>query len=122
MDTRTKIVAPEVLAAPGLNAPTVAVGYFDVLQPAHVAELETLGGPGPLVVVVLPLAGELLSQRSRAELIAALRSVDYVVVAEDSDPSRLLDLLQPSRVARLETEDLRRRQELIDEVRRRHHA
>jgi glycerol-3-phosphate cytidylyltransferase-like family protein len=122
MDTRSKIISPEALAALTLSAPVLAVGYFDVLRPAHVAELEALAGAGPLVVVVLPLAGELLSQHSRAELVAALRAVDYVVVAADSDLSGLFDLLRPSRVARLETADLHRRHELIEEVRRRHHA
>ncbi|MGP8243052.1 MAG: hypothetical protein ACLQVN_00870 [Bryobacteraceae bacterium] len=122
MDTRSKIVTPEALAALGLNAPAVAVGYFDVLGPAHVAELEALAGAGPLVVVVLPLVGELLAERTRAELVAALRAVNYVVAAEDPDPSALLDRLQPARVAHLETADLRRRRELIEDVRRRHHA
>ncbi|MGA2117533.1 MAG: hypothetical protein ABSH56_22575 [Bryobacteraceae bacterium] len=122
MDTRNKIVAPEALAALGLNGPTVAVGYFDVLGPAHVVELEALAGAGPLVAVVLPLQGELLAERSRAELVAALRAVDYVVAAQDCDPSELLALLRPSRVAHLETADLHRRHELIENVRRRHHA
>jgi bifunctional ADP-heptose synthase (sugar kinase/adenylyltransferase) len=122
MDTRDKIVTPEALPALGLNAPAVATGYFDVLGPEHVAELEALAGAGPLVVVVLPLDGELLAERTRAELVAALRAVDYVVAAKDPDPSGLLDLLRPSRVARLETADLRRRHELIEDVRRRHHA
>ena len=122
MDSRNKIVLPEALPALGLPAPTVAVGYFDVLGPAHVAELDALTGAGPLVVVVLPLESELLAERTRAELVAALRAVDYVVAADVPDPSALLDVLRPSRVARLETADLRRRHELIEDVRRRHHA
>jgi bifunctional ADP-heptose synthase (sugar kinase/adenylyltransferase) len=122
MDTRTKIVAPDELSVLGLNAPVVAVGYFDVLRPAHVLELEALAGTGPLVVVVLPLDGELLAERTRAELVAALRAVDYVMAAPDPDPSALLQQLQPSRVARLETADLAYRHELIEDVRRRHHA
>jgi bifunctional ADP-heptose synthase (sugar kinase/adenylyltransferase) len=122
MDTRSKIVTPEALAALGLNGPTVAIGYFDVLRAGHVVELEALAGAGPLVVVVLPLDGELLAQRSRAELVAALRAVDYVVAPGDSGPSALLELLRPARVAHLETADLRRRHELIEDVRRRHHA
>jgi len=122
MDTRNKIVTADTLPNLGLRAPVVAVGYFDVLRPAHVAELEALAGAGPLVVVVLQLDGEFLAERTRAELVAALRAVDYVVAAADPDPSALLDVLRPARVARLETADLRRRHELIEDVRRRHHA
>ena len=47
MDTRSKIVTPEALAALGVNGPTVAVGYFDVLRAGHVVELEALAGAGP---------------------------------------------------------------------------
>ena len=39
---------------------------------------------GPSLVVVLPLADSLLPQRARAELVAALRMVDYVVTADDT--------------------------------------
>lgn len=122
MDTRSKIVAPETLSTLNLRAPVVATGYFDVLGPGHVAELEALAGVAPLVVLVVPLEGEFLTQRARAELVAALRAVDYVIAAEGPDPCRIIGLLQPSRVARLEAADLRRRCELIADVRRRHHA
>ena len=122
MDTRGKIVAAETLPALAIHRPVAVTGYFDVLTPAHVAELEALAGGGKLVAIVLPLEGELLSQRARAELAAALRAVDRVVAAEDSDPSRLLATLQPSRVVRLEAADLRRRSELIEDVRRHRHA
>jgi glycerol-3-phosphate cytidylyltransferase-like family protein len=57
---------------------------------------------------VLPLAGELLSQRARAELVAALRVVDYVVTADDGDVERLTESLKPAEVARLEAEHARR--------------
>ena len=50
----------------------------------------------PALVVVLPLAGELLPQRARAELVAALRMVDYVVTADDAAPGAATDALLAS--------------------------
>ena len=122
MNTRSKIVTAGELPSFALNRPVVATGYFDVLGPADIAELEALASDRPLVVIVLPLAGEILPQPARAELVAALRVVDYVVAGANPDPCGLLALLQPSRIVRLEEAHLRRRRELIEDVRRRHHV
>jgi bifunctional ADP-heptose synthase (sugar kinase/adenylyltransferase) len=97
----------------------VASGFFDVLRAEHVRELRGLREGGALLVVVLPLEGELLDQRSRAELVAGLRMVDYVVAAEHGDAEALIDALKPVRVARMEAADARRAQQLIDHVQRR---
>ena len=116
MDTRSKILT---LAA-ALELPTVAAivtGYFDVLRVEHLHELGRVRGR-PLLVVVLPLAGEIVPQRARAELIAALRMVDYVVIADDGDVERLIDGLRPVEFARLEEADARRARRLIEHVRR----
>ena len=49
-------------------------GTFDVLVAAHARELEEARtGASALLVVVLPVAGELLSQRARTELVAGLQ-------------------------------------------------
>jgi len=97
-----------------------ATGYFDVLRAEHVRELRELKETRALLlVVILPLEGELLGQRPRAELVAALRMVDYVVAAEHGEAEALLDALKPVRVARMETADARRVRQLIDHVQRR---
>jgi bifunctional ADP-heptose synthase (sugar kinase/adenylyltransferase) len=62
----------------------------------------------PLLVVVLPLANEILSRRDRAKLVAALRVVDYVVTADYGDLDRLIESLKPSDVVRLEAQQARR--------------
>ena len=121
MDTRTKILTPA--AAARLPAPvTVATGLFDVLRAAHVRELrqarETVPG-APLLAVVLPLENALLGQRARAELAAALRVVDYVVVANHEEAHALIEALQPARLLRLEAADEDRVRQLRDHVRRR---
>jgi hypothetical protein len=93
----------------------VVTGYFDPLLAAHARELAAL--PRPLLVAVMPLAGELLSQRARAELVAGLRVVDYVVVAENTNTDALCERLRPARVVRLEAADARRTRQLMQHVR-----
>jgi len=61
----------------------------------------------------------LLSQRARAELAAALRMVDYVVIADDPSSDSMLPALQAARIVRLEgVHELRKRQ-LTEHVRSR---
>ena len=75
MDTRTKILTAE--AAP--RACTVVTGAFDPVlaeDARELAEIRANHPDGPLLVVVLPLPGELLPCRARAELVAALRMVE----------------------------------------------
>ena len=110
MDTRTKIVS--VGQAP--QGVTVVTGTFDVMLAADAKELSEIRAKHPedaLCVVVLPLAGESLTQRARAELAAALRMVDYVVIADDPVPDAMLAALKPARIVRLEgVHELRKRQ------------
>jgi hypothetical protein len=122
MDTRTKILSPE--AAP--RACTVVTGVFDPVLAEDARELEEIRATHPdrpLLVVVLPLPGELLSGRARAELVAALRMVDYVVIAPDAAKaaatSSLLAALQPARLVRLEEIQAIRKRQLKDHVQRR---
>ena len=76
-------------------------------------------GAGALAVVVLPLDGELLPQSARAELVAALRVVDYVVIGDNGDLDRLFAELKPAQIVRLEDDDFRRRGQLMEHVRSR---
>ena len=119
MDTRDKIVGTGGCGGRGSTA--AVTGYFDPLLAWHAGELERVRGRvGALVVVVLPLAGELLPQVARAGLVAALRMVDYVLIAENGDLDRLFAELNPVEIVRLEDRDFRRREELMEHVRRRH--
>ena len=117
MDTRSKILT--LAAALELRPPVaIATGYFDVLRVGDAHELARVRHH-PLLVVVLPLGGEILSQRARAELVAALRVVDYVVTADDGDVERLVTGLRPLEFVRLEAAEARRASELIEHVHRR---
>jgi bifunctional ADP-heptose synthase (sugar kinase/adenylyltransferase) len=118
MDTRDKIAS--AAAAGAQKRLTVVTGYFDPLLAWHARELERIREEGGVLAVIpLPLAGELLPLRARAELVAALRMVDYVLIAENGDWERLIAEVKPAEIVRLEEDDLCRRDELIEHVRRR---
>jgi hypothetical protein len=69
--------------------------------------------------VVLPLADELLPQPARAEMVAALRVIDYVVIAGNQDLDALIEALLPRELVRMEAGDADRVQQLIEHVHRR---
>lgn len=76
MDSRSKIVLPAAVP-PGTR---VVSGYFDPLLAIHPRWLEELKGPGLLAVVVRNPPAPILPARARAELVAALRIVDFVML------------------------------------------
>ena len=82
-----------------------ANGCFDVLHVGHVRYLADAAAQADRLVVAInndesvkTLKGPgrpILSAGDRSEIIAALESVDYVVVFPDPDVRRLLTLLKP---------------------------
>lgn len=80
-------------------------GCFDLLHPGHVRYLSQARALGDALVVALnsdrsvrALKGEgrpILSERERAEVIAALHAVDYVVIFEEETPRELIAKLLP---------------------------
>jgi rfaE bifunctional protein nucleotidyltransferase chain/domain len=82
-----------------------ANGCFDLLHVGHVRYLRSAAAEGDRLIVavnddasVATLKGEgrpVQSAADRAELVAALRGVDYVVVFGDRTVERLLRLLKP---------------------------
>jgi len=97
----------DLIAADRRAGRTVAFanGCFDVLHVGHVRYLEGAKREGDRLVVavndddsVRGLKGPgqpVLPAAARAELVAALRSVDYVVTFPDLTVERLLRLLEP---------------------------
>ena len=127
MDTRTKIIEPERAAArlqelrEQGRAVKVVTGYFDVLVAEHVARLREIGRtPGTLFVLVLDPPAPLLGARARAELVAALAMVDYVVPVAEQAAAELLSRCAASEILREETADLLRAERLSQHVQRRH--
>lgn len=82
-----------------------ANGCFDTLHVGHVRYLEGARREGDVLVVavnddasVCRLKGPgrpLLNENARAELVAALRAVDYVVLFHEPNVETLLELLRP---------------------------
>jgi rfaE bifunctional protein nucleotidyltransferase chain/domain len=82
-----------------------ANGCFDVLHVGHVRYLADAGAQADRLVVAINDDGSvsglkgpgrpILSGPDRAEMVAALESVDYVVLFSDPDVNRLLRLLKP---------------------------
>jgi D-glycero-beta-D-manno-heptose 1-phosphate adenylyltransferase len=111
MDTREKIVSRQGLT-PILEEHrrsrrkiVFANGVFDLLHVGHVRYLEAARAEGDLLVVGInsdsstrKLKGSgrpILTERARATLVAALKSVNYVVIFDELDVNSLLKELQP---------------------------
>jgi len=99
MDTRAKIVPRQEvvsrLAALSTNGSRIvtAGGWFDVLQAAHCQRLsEAKHEHARLVVFVYddrPNRPGVLDAWSRAQMVAALAAVDYVVICDQADAASL---------------------------------
>lgn len=83
----------------------MANGCFDLLHVGHVRYLEAARSLGDLLVVALnsdtsirDLKGPgrpVMSELDRAEIVAALTAVDYVIIFSEPDVRRLLLTLRP---------------------------
>ncbi len=81
-------------------------GCFDILHIGHVRNLEKAGSFGDVLIVgvnsdssVRENKGRgrpIVSQAERAEVVAALRAVDYVFIFKDRTPEKWLKLIKPS--------------------------
>lgn len=80
-------------------------GCFDLLHPGHISFLSKARAQGDVLIVglnsdasVRRLKGPsrpILSEMDRAAMLSAQRSVDHVVIFNDSLPNELLALIQP---------------------------
>jgi bifunctional ADP-heptose synthase (sugar kinase/adenylyltransferase) len=127
VDTRSKIITPEeaigaaVRAREQGSAVALVTGYFDPLVAAHARRLEEIGaGDRTVIVVVNSPVKPVLPARARAELAAALRVVDYVVISEEPAPPTWMERLAPDAVFREEAADEVRTGDLIKHVQSRH--
>ena len=111
MDTREKIVSRQGLTAildehrRASRKIVFANGVFDLLHVGHVRYLAAASVEGDVLVVGInsdsstrKLKGPgrpILTERARATLVAALKSVNYVVIFDEPDVNSLLKELQP---------------------------
>jgi len=126
LDTRRKIVAPEAISR---SQPIILVsGFFDPLLASHANRLEALRRDGRRLAVLLSDPPDpVLPLRVRAQLVAALRAVDYVLLADGAatdhnSESEIIRRVQPEEIVREEKADQRRTRELIAYIRARQSA
>ena len=103
--TRDELVRRAANARAGGRSIAFANGCFDLLHVGHVRYLEAAAQEADVLVVainddrsVCALKGPgrpILSERDRAELVAALRCVDYVVIFPEPTVGPLLEALRP---------------------------
>lgn len=80
-------------------------GCFDVLHRGHVHVLRQAKAAGDLLIVALnsdrsikEIKGDkrpVLAQTDRVELIGAMEMVDYVIVFDEADPTKLIAAIRP---------------------------
>jgi D-beta-D-heptose 7-phosphate kinase/D-beta-D-heptose 1-phosphate adenosyltransferase len=85
-------------------------GCFDLLHCGHLHLLSSAKAYGDLLIVavnsdrsVRGIKGPnrpIISERDRANLIAAMEMVDYVTIFDESDPYNLIKALQPNVLAK----------------------
>jgi bifunctional ADP-heptose synthase (sugar kinase/adenylyltransferase) len=124
MDTRSKIITPEEACALANGDRLVALvsGYFDVLLAASVRELTRVRDSLPEAIVLVAIGTPkqpVLEARARAEMVAALAVVDYVVYLEEEQLAQLACAFPCNRLFRLEAAHQQRMRELIEHVHRR---
>lgn len=111
MNSRDKIVQLDALrgivgaARAGGRTIVLANGIFDLLHVGHVRYLEAAKREGEVLVVGINsdasarrLKGPgrpILNEQARAELVAALGAVDYVVIFPERNVESLLDAIRP---------------------------
>lgn len=101
-----KNLAETIAAERAQNKTIVSTnGCFDILHVGHVRYLQESKKQGDILVVYLNsdasvkrLKGEsrpLNSESDRAEVLAALGCVDYVVIFEEDTPCNLIEIVKP---------------------------
>jgi bifunctional ADP-heptose synthase (sugar kinase/adenylyltransferase) len=118
VDTRTKILDAEAaIAAAGAarragKTVKLVAGTFDPLLATHARRLREIAGEGAvLFAAIREPEAPLLAAQARAELVAALGVVDYVVLGDVP--------LRPDEVYREESADFERTRDLIRNVQKR---
>jgi glycerol-3-phosphate cytidylyltransferase-like family protein len=95
VDTRSKIIPQEEARHLTSASRTLWLkGHFDPLLAEHARTLRKSATPGQILVIeITNPQNPLLPQRARAELVAALAAVDYVVLGStaNSDDAPITD-------------------------------
>lgn len=86
MDTRDKIIPASQAAARLPHMAFLVSGWFDPLLAVHAARLQEIPEQFAVVVQITDPPDPLLPARARAELVAALRRVELVILPGGAPP------------------------------------
>ena len=101
----------------------MVVGHFDPVYAPHAHRLNQLRSPGQtLAVLLVDPPQPLLTLQARAELVASLAAVDYVILSQDNAIEELIARLAPDEVLQETADDLQRTASLATHVRQRQSA
>jgi D-beta-D-heptose 7-phosphate kinase/D-beta-D-heptose 1-phosphate adenosyltransferase len=85
-------------------------GCFDIVHAGHVRYLDKAKSAGDVLIAALnsdssvrKIKGEkrpIVPQQERAEVLASLKSVDYVTIFEETTPIELIEYLKPDILAK----------------------
>jgi bifunctional ADP-heptose synthase (sugar kinase/adenylyltransferase) len=119
LDTRSKIIDPEQAPVDG----ALVVGFFDPVTIAHVRRLREIRERcGAVTLVLAHLERPVLPARARAEVLAGLSVVDYVVLPQERALTVVLQRTGDALVFREENADLARFEALVNHIHQRHSA
>jgi len=109
MDTRIKIESfDQALARPPSADVVIAHGRFDILTAEHCRALSDLVTDGKPTIALVddddPDSPTLLDAASRAQLVAALRSVDRVIICDLAQREQLVAAFKPAATVDIEAE------------------
>jgi hypothetical protein len=120
LDTRNKIIsAARACELLDRNQCSVVTGYFDPLLAVHARRLKDLAKQhSPLLIALSDPANPIVPAAARAELLAALEVVDYVVLLSDN----LVERFAAFAISREEDADRIRSSVLIELAKARQNA
>ncbi len=109
MDTRTKIQPfDQALANPPSSDAAIARGRFDVLTANHCRALSDLASTAAETIALVaaddPSRPTILDAVSRAQLVAALGSVDRVIICDLAQSQQLVASFKPATTVDIEAE------------------
>ena len=97
-------------------------GHFDPVHAAHGRRLRELRDDTCTVVVLTDSDKPISPQRARAEVLAGLSSVDWVIITEGTSSDAVFRYFPAAEVIHDEAADAKRTRALIDHVRLRQAA
>ena len=101
--SQKKIILEKDLQSYNLRRPILCYGHFNVIHPGHIRYLEYAKAIGSTLCVVIQSDRELLSHQGdyffngseRALNLASLQLVDYVIVLDKLDLSKIIKEVNP---------------------------